>query len=95
MKIRTQYTTHPTTGAGKIVARGIGGKQKTTNYDHSRSVPANHGIAAANLIAHVNAGLHPLERQNADDLRVAVVRSLKAGYGTHVVHNDGSHSFDV
>lgn len=84
-------------GRTQIVARGIGGRQKTTNYDHSKSLDANHGIAAANLIIHVNASLHPLERQNGDDLRVAVVRSLNNGYGVHIQMNpSGSiHRFDV
>jgi hypothetical protein len=95
MDITTTYKTNAH-GRGQIVARGIGGKQKTTNYDDSSSSAANHGTAAARLIIHVNAARHPLERQNADDLRRSVVRSLDAGYGSHDSNDSGTvHKFSV
>lgn len=46
--IRTAYTTHPTTGASRIVAKG-GGKQRTVPFDPSKSSDWNHGNAAAEV----------------------------------------------
>lgn len=46
--IRTAYSTHPTSGAARIVAKG-GGKQRTVPFDHSRSMAENHGLAAGTL----------------------------------------------
>lgn len=81
-------------GASQIVARGIGGKQKTTAWDLSKSTDANHGIAAANLIIHVQHTEAHL--QYGDNLPANVVRSLDAGYGTHTSNDAGTvHKFDV
>lgn len=46
--IRTAYTTHPTTGASRIVAKGAG-KQRTVPFDPSVSSDRNHGLAAGVL----------------------------------------------
>ena len=35
-------------GAGVVLAKGAG-RQKSTRFDHSLSIPANHGAAAGNL----------------------------------------------
>lgn len=47
--VRTTYSTHPTTGAGRIVAK-CDGKQLTTPYDPAKSSDWNHGAAAGNLL---------------------------------------------
>lgn len=94
MKIVTSQTSHPTSGQTRIVAKGIGGKQKTTPWDHSRSVDANHGIAAANLIIHVQ-NTSP-ELQYGDNLPFYVRNSLDAGYGKHESNDAGTvHKFEV
>jgi hypothetical protein len=92
MNITTTYKTNAS-GTGQIVARGLGGKQKTTTFDHSRSVDANHGIAAAALIQHVQRTSPEL--QYGDNICSNVVRSLDAGYGEHTVGDDGKHRFDL
>jgi hypothetical protein len=47
MNITTKYTTTGK-GEGRILAKG-GGKQRTLPYDHSASIPRNHGLAAGEL----------------------------------------------
>lgn len=46
--IRTSYSTHPVSGAARIVAKGAG-KQRTVAFDHSRTMAENHGLAAGTL----------------------------------------------
>lgn len=89
-------TTRKSTPAGRpqIVARGIGGKQKTTDWDLSKSTNWNHGTAAANLIIHVQ-NTSP-ELQYGDNLPFYARNSLDAGYGSHDSNDAGTvHKFDV
>lgn len=46
--IRTAYTTHPTSGASRIVAKGAG-RQRTVPFDPAKSSDWNHGNAAGTL----------------------------------------------
>jgi hypothetical protein len=54
MTITTTYKTN-LNGTGKITAKG-GGKQRTINYDHSRSIHQNHGDAAGVLALALGLG---------------------------------------
>lgn len=93
MRIRTAYKSSPNSNVGTIVATGAG-KQKSTRFDQSRSSDANHGIAAANLIIHVQRTSPEL--QYGDNVPANVVRSLDAGFGTHESNEAGTvHVFNV
>lgn len=89
MDITTKYKGNAN-GTGQIVARGIGGKQKTVTYDHARSAPANHGLAAGALIIHVQATSPHL--QYGDNIVSNAARSLDDGYGS-ATPNDSGTSF--
>jgi hypothetical protein len=94
MNITTTYKTNGQ-GRSQILAKGMG-RQKTISFDASKSSDWNHGTAAGALIIHVNSTLHPLERQNGDDLRRAAVRSIDGGYSTHDSNESGTvHRFVV
>lgn len=47
MEIKTTYKTN-VNGTAQIVAKG-GGKQRTINVDHSKSLAHSHGVAAGTL----------------------------------------------
>lgn len=95
MKIVTLQKSHPTTGKTIIVARGME-TQKTVAYDQSRSIDANHGLAAGALIIAVSKKMHPLTQQNADYLPAFAVRSIDGGHSTHKSNESGTvHRFDV
>lgn len=55
--ITTTYKTNAK-GTGQIVAKG-GGKQRTINYDHSKSVRENHREAAGALAGRLGKSLFP------------------------------------
>lgn len=50
--VTTKYSSHPTSGAGRIVAKGAG-KQKTLPYNHRATREENHADAAASLFNRV------------------------------------------
>lgn len=94
MNITTKYQTHPTSGRSQILARGLGGRQKTTSYDDALSMAQNHGRAAAALIEHVQRTAPEL--QYGDDICANAVRSIDAGNSTHTMNDSGSvHKFSI
>lgn len=48
LSIRTTYSSHPKTGAGRIIAK-CGGRQHTMPYDHSLGGDKSHKEAARQL----------------------------------------------
>lgn len=92
MRVVTTLT-HNASGRANIVAR-FADKQKTTPYDHGLSHDRNHGIAAANVIIHVQHTSPAL--QYGDNIVSNAMRSLDAGYGTHTVSDGGGrHTFTI
>lgn len=79
LNVTTQYTTHPVSGAGKIVAKGHG-RQSTVSFDHSISHSRNHGRAAAAL---ANKIFSPDEQRGWLNLK-----HDDLGNGKHRFYND-------
>lgn len=93
MRIRVAYKSGTNSNVGNLVATGLG-RQKSTRVDQSKSLDANMGIAAANLIIHTQR-VSP-ELQYGDNICSGAVRSLDAGYGSHTSNDDGTvHIFTV
>lgn len=83
--ITTTKTTTPT-GAGRVVAKGHG-KQRTVNWDHSKSADANFGAAAGALLNVLT-----------DDRQQAMLRHPSGGQRVRVTpltEAGGRHRFEV
>ncbi len=91
MKITTQYVTN-NSGTGQIKAKGMG-RQATVTYNQSKSKDWNHGTAAGALILVVQRK-NP-ELQYGDRIDLNAVRSIDAGYSTHTLNDNQTHTFEV
>lgn len=73
-------------GAGVLVAKGAG-KQRTTKYDHSKSIDANFGAAAGTLLDVL-----------VDDRQRAKIKHPSGGQRVRVEHlsdNGGKRRFSI
>lgn len=73
-------------GAGVLVAKGSG-KQRTTKYDHSKSIDANFGAAAGTLLDVL-----------VDDRQRAKIKHPSGGQRVRVEHlsdNGGKRRFSI